>query len=108
MQQVIDDWMAVEEAIVGGVVSQVMPDILARFINRESVGQLADALAERDEHPQYRLLNQAIQVVTEIGTEEALAVYRNNPRDFKHMLSQPEAPAVMQSAQRPQLSSLVN
>jgi hypothetical protein len=108
VQQTVDDWMAVEEAIVGGVVSQVMPDLLARFVNQESVGQLTDALAQREEHPQYRLLNQAIQVVMDIGVDQALTVYRKNPRDFKLMLSQPDPPAAMESAQRPQLSSLVN
>jgi len=108
VQQVIDDWMAVEEAIVGGVVSQVMPDVLSRFVSQESRGQLTDALAEREAHPQYRLLNQAILVVTDLGVEEALAVYRNNPQDFKHMLTHPEPPAAMESAQRPQSPSLVN
>jgi hypothetical protein len=108
VQQVVDEWMAVEEAIVGGVVSQVMPDILARFINQESVRQLTGALAERKEHPQYRLLNHAIEVVTDMGVDEALTVYRNNPQDFKHMLSQPDPPTAMESAQRPQPPSLVN
>ncbi len=108
VQHIVDEWMAVEEAIVGGVVSQVMPDILARFINQESVGQLTDALAQREEHPQYRLLNQAIQVVMNMGVDEALAVYRNNPQDFKHMLSLPDPTAAMESTQRPQSASVVN
>jgi len=108
VQRIVDEWMAVEEAIVGGVVSQVMPDILARFVNQESIGQLTDALAQREEHPQYRLLNQAIQVVINMGVDEALAVYRSNPKEFKHMLTQPDPTTAMESAQRPQSSSLVN
>ncbi len=108
VQQVIDEWMAVEEAIVGGVVSQVMPDILAHYINQESVGQLTGALAQREAHPQYRLLNQAIQVVMDKGVDESLAIYRTNAQNFKHILSQPDPPAPMESAQRPQSSSLAN
>ncbi len=109
VQQVIDDWMAVEEAIVGGVVSQVMPDILSRFINRESVARLNGALAERHAHSQYRLLDQAIQVVAKMGINDALATYRHSPLDFKRMLGQqPDLPATMESARGPQSSSLVN
>ncbi len=108
VQQVIDEWMAVEEAIVGGVVSQVMPDILSRFVNQESGRRLTDALAEREGHPQYRLLNQAILVVMDLGVEKSLAVYRNNPQDFKSMLTHPEPPAAMESARSLQSPALVN
>jgi hypothetical protein len=107
VQHVIDDWMAVEEAIVGGVVAQVMPEVLARFVPQETTDQLDKALAERDAHPQYRLLNQAIQVVTDLGVEDALAVYRKNPRDFKQLIGLSTS-APMESAQSPQPPTLVN
>jgi hypothetical protein len=108
VKQVIDDWMAVEEAIVGGVVAQVMPDVLARFVPQETTGHLVKALAEREAHTQYRFLNQAIQVVTDLGVDEALAVYQNNPLDFKHLLSQSTPAPAMESAQSPQPPTLVN
>lgn len=105
VQQIIDDWMAVEEAIVGGVVAQVMPEILARFVPQKTNRHLEEALAERDAHPQYRLLNQAIHLVMDLGVDQALAVYRRDPRDFKHLLDQ--SPSV-QSAHSPQSPTLVN
>ena len=108
VHQVIDDWMAVEEAIVGGVVAQVMPDVLARFVPQETTSQLEEALAERDAHKQYRFLNQAVHLVTDLGVNQALAVYRKDPRNFRHLLDQsPSAPA-MQSAQSPQSPTLFN
>ena len=106
VQQTVDDWMAVEEAIVGGVVWQVMPDILTRFVHKESPNLLTNALAEREEHPQYRLLNRATQLVTDMGVDEALTVYRNDPRDFKRLLTQP--PAAIESAQLNRPVSLTN
>ena len=108
VRQVIDNWMAVEEAIVGGVVAQVMPEVLARFVPQETSGQLQKALAERDEHAQYRFLNQAIQVVAELGVEGALAVYRRDPRDFRQLLGPSVSAPAMESAKSPQLPALVN
>ena len=86
VQQVVDDWMVVEEAIVGGVVWQVMPEILNRFLRGGSPDLLADILTEREELPQYRLLGSAIQVVTDLGVNQAIDVYSNNPWDFKSMI----------------------
>jgi hypothetical protein len=86
VQQVVDDWMVVEEAIVGGVVWQVMPEILTRFLREGSPDLLEDILTEREELPQYRLLRSAIQVVTDLGVNQAIDVYSNNPLDFKSMI----------------------
>ena len=108
VQHLVDDWMAVEEAIVGGVVAQIMPEILSRFVFKENTGGLDKALAERIVHPQYRFLNQAIQVVADLGVEKALAVYRKNPQDFKHLLGRTQPGPAMESAQGVGSSTLVN
>ena len=108
VQHVIDDWMAVEEAIVGGVVAKVMPEVLARFVPQETSSQLEAALAERNAHPQYRLLDAAIRVVTDLGVDQALALYRKDPRDFKHLLDQPPHAPAMESAKSHQTVTLVN
>jgi hypothetical protein len=108
VQQVVDDWMAVEEAIVGGVVAQVMPEVLARFVPQETTGRLEEALADRDAHPQYRFLDQAIHLVTDLGVDQALAVYRKDPRNFRYLLDQSLSAPAMQSAQSPQPPTLVN
>jgi hypothetical protein len=97
VQQVVDHWIAVEEAIVGGVVWQVMPEVCARFVPQEEPGRLTNALAEREEHPQYRLLRQAIQVVADLGVNQALSVYRTSPLDFKDMITHLDTSPTMQS-----------
>jgi hypothetical protein len=93
VQQVVDDWMVVEEAIVGGVVWQVMPEIFTRFLRDGSSDLLEDILTEREELPQYRLLRSAIQVVTDLGVNQAIDVYSNNPLDFKSMIGTPNLSA---------------
>jgi hypothetical protein len=105
VQQVVDGWIAVEEAIVGGVVWKVMPEVCDRFVHQDPAGRLTHALAEREEHPQYRLLRRAIKVVADLGVNQSLTVYRNSPLDFKRMISSPAAaePAPnLQSALQPQ------
>ena len=99
VQQVVDEWMVVEEAIVGGVVWQVMPEILTRYLHEGSPDLLADILTEREELPQYRLLRSAIQVVTDLGVNAAIDVYRNNPLDFRNMIGLSNISASMESEQ---------
>jgi hypothetical protein len=98
VQQVVDDWIAVEEAVVGGIVWQVMPEVCARFVPQQDAGRLTHALAEREQHAQYRLLRHAIQVVANLGVDQTLAVYRNSPLDFKRMVTPHDTPPSMQSA----------
>jgi hypothetical protein len=103
VQRVVDEWIAVEEAVVGGVVWQVMPEVCARFVPQEDASRLANVLAEREEHPQYHLLQPAIQVVADLGVNQALTVYRENPLDFKNRITPPDASPTMQSALKPQV-----
>ena len=106
VQRLVDNWIAVEEAIVGGVVWQVMPDVLARFVHTRQASQLAQAFAEREQHPQYRLLNQAIKLVADMGIDRSLALYQHNAQDFKALVA-PAAPA-MGSAQGSAPAALAN
>jgi hypothetical protein len=92
VKQVVDDWVAVEEAIVGGVVWQVMPDILNRYVPKVSPDRLSTVLTERQGHPQYRLLKRAIGLVNDMGVDQALAAYRQDPRDFRRRLEPPANP----------------
>jgi hypothetical protein len=108
VQHIVDDWMAVEEGIVGALVAQIMPEVLARFVPRQASGLLQKALAERDAHRQYRLLDQAIRVVADLGVDEALAVYQRDPRNFKLLLDRSADAPAMEAAQSLQPPAMVN
>ena len=96
VRRIVDDWIAVEEAIVGGVVWRVLPEVCARYVSEEEPGSLSNALVEREEHPQYRLLRNAIQVVADMGVNEALAIYRESPLHFKNLISSPVSSPTLQ------------
>jgi hypothetical protein len=88
VKQVIDDWMAVEEAIVGGLISKLMPDVFRKFFHESSEEKISKAMAERDCHQQYRYLPKGIQVVTEMGLNAAMLFYQENPQQFKDKLTE--------------------
>lgn len=94
VQTVIDHWMAVEEAMVGGLVAQLMPDLLERFVLQSSTNLLADTLAERHQHNQYRFLNGGVQTVADLGIDAALDLYRTKPQQFAYLIRQDEAPSL--------------
>lgn len=94
LESVISDWMAVEEAIVGGVVWQIMPDLLTHFVDELAEAKMSETMAARDEHIQYRLLDQGIRQVADLGVEAAIALYQSAPQRFRRMLDPP-----VQSAQ---------
>lgn len=90
VKQVVNDWMAVEEAIVGGLVSQLMPEVLNRFISQSSEELMAKAMADRDAHAQYRYLDRGIRIVADMGLQGALTLYRNEPTRFRELIDQLE------------------
>jgi hypothetical protein len=86
VQDVIDHWMAVEESIVGGLVEQLMPGLLNRVVLHPPDDLMDEAWANRQEHEQYRYLNQGRRMVADLGVEAALALYRTDPLKFSHLV----------------------
>ncbi|MCJ8500925.1 hypothetical protein [Desulfatitalea alkaliphila] len=87
LQQVVDEWMAVEEAVVGGLVARLMPEIFERLLARPLDGELARSLANRSAHAQYRYLQEGIRVVARLGLLPTVALYQARPLGFKGLLS---------------------
>ncbi|MDA8141632.1 MAG: hypothetical protein M0036_23560 [Desulfobacteraceae bacterium] len=90
VRQVVDGWMQVEEAMVGGLVAQLMPQLLAHLPAAGLDQELAASLAERDTLEQYRYLRQGIRVVNGLGVKPAVALYTSEPQLFKTLISRPE------------------
>lgn len=95
VQEVVDDWMAVEEAIVGGLVARLMPEIFSRLLDGPLEKEMSESLSERDSHEQYRYLQNGIRVVSDLGLEEAVALYTSKPGQFRKMV----APADLAAAE---------
>jgi hypothetical protein len=86
VQRVVNDWIAIEEAIVGGVVHALLPRILETYL-----GDLPSAWIEKDLEikaglKQYRYLEKGISVVEQIGYQEAIKLYAKDPTAFSDLL----------------------
>ncbi len=87
VQQVVDEWMAVEEAIVGGLVSELMPEILSRVFGGPLTAEMNRSFEDRHAHSQYRYLENGIRIVTDLGLQPAIRLYKSTPLKFKQMLT---------------------
>lgn len=86
MEKIAEDWMAVEEAIVGGIVYQLLPHILEEHFNDLSASRIEmDILAKR-QFEKYRHLAKGITLVEEIGYREAIRMYSKDPAAFRDLL----------------------
>ena len=110
IDQVVEEWLAVEEAAVGGLVRQLMPEIMSRFLTAWPHADLDATLEARLAFDKYRYLNQGIRIVEELGIESFIDLYRQDPRAFRSMLiatmagaraSDPQAAAKQAQAKPP-------
>lgn len=87
VQDVVNEWMAVEEAIVGGLVAEIMPGILEQFLGGAMTAEMRQSLTDRHAHAQYRYLEEGIRLVTDLGLLPAIDLYKSQPHKFKQLLS---------------------
>jgi hypothetical protein len=97
IEAVVEEWMAVEEAAVGGLVSALLPGVLDRFLEGDAAVDIARAFAERRQFEKYRFLDRGIALVDELGLSSAIRIYRENPGQFKSLLM-PQPPALPENA----------
>jgi hypothetical protein len=86
VEKIVEDWMAVEEAIVGGIVYRLLPHILEEHFNGLPAFHIEmDILAKRP-FEKYRHLAKAITLVEEIGYREAIRMYSEDSAAFRDLL----------------------
>lgn len=86
VRQIVDDWISVEEAIVGGLVNVLLPPVLERY-GAPVPAELIDAdLKAKESNRKYRLLQKGIEVVREMGYKNSIELYREQPFKFREML----------------------
>ncbi|GEM_PF-585316 len=87
IEAVVEEWLAVEEAVVGGLVRMLLPGILERFLEAESdTFDIAKTFAERSAFGKYRFLDRGIAIVSALGLQSAIRIYQNDARQFKMLL----------------------
>jgi hypothetical protein len=85
-QRVANDWIAVEEAIVGGVVRVLLPRILKTHSDDLPLSWIEKDLKLKAGLKQYRYLKKGISVVEQIGYQDALKLYEQDPAAFNDLL----------------------
>jgi len=86
LEGIVADWMAVEEALVGGVVHALLPGFLKSHAKNLPDSSIEADIKSRREFEQYQHLERAIQVVRELGYEEAIRMYADHPGKFKELV----------------------
>jgi hypothetical protein len=86
VEKIVEDWMAVEEAIVGGIVYRLLPSILEECIEDLSLSSIEMDLIAKSQFEKYRHLEKGITIVEEIGYREAIRMYSKDPVAFRDLL----------------------
>jgi hypothetical protein len=86
VEETVEDWMAVEEAIVGGIVYRLLPDILQDHMKDLAPSYIEMDIAAKRQFEKYRHLEKGITLVQEIGYREAIRMYSKDPAAFRDLL----------------------
>jgi hypothetical protein len=88
VKELASHWMAVEEALVGGLVEQVLPALIrSQALSLEDTDIQRSAAAKAG-LPQYRYREVGVQLVETMGFEGAMQMYREDPLAFERQLTQ--------------------
>jgi hypothetical protein len=80
------EWIAVEEAVVGGLVHRLLPSFLRKCAKNLSPTLITTDVAEKTELKKYRYLKKGIQLVKDFGCQDALHLYAESPSLWRSLL----------------------
>jgi hypothetical protein len=86
LEGIVADWMAIEEALVGGVVHALLPRFLKSHARNLPDSSIEEDIKSRREFERYQHLERAIEVVGELGHEKAIRIYADHPGKFKELV----------------------
>jgi hypothetical protein len=79
-------WIAVEEAIAGGLAHHYFPQVADKYIKNLETSEIEQALDQRAEKDKYRYLKRGIRIIQSEGPDKVLDMYRSAPRRFRDLL----------------------
>ncbi|MBW2469972.1 MAG: hypothetical protein JRE62_11770 [Deltaproteobacteria bacterium] len=85
-QKIVEDWIAVEEALIGGIVFSLLPPILEDYLRELPASWIEEDREVKNQHKKYRHLDKGISLVEEIGYQEAIRLYSADPPAFRDLL----------------------
>lgn len=81
-----DEWMALEESVVGGLVNRVLERYCERHRKTNPLAPHGVEGPALPSLPQYRYRAQGIQLVQQLGYRKAMALYMDSPSTFRDEL----------------------
>lgn len=88
LESIAEDWIAVEEAIVGGMVQVLVPCFIRSCVPNLPYSFIQEDIESKGELQKYRLLRKGVEIVESMGYKRALKMYSNDPMEFKKLLMQ--------------------
>jgi hypothetical protein len=85
-QKIVEDWIAVEEAVIGGIVFLLLPPILEDHLVELPESWIAQDRDAKIQFERYRYLERGIAVVEKIGYQEAIRLYSADPAAFRDLI----------------------
>ena len=86
VEQIVEQWVAVEESLVGGLVNVFFPKIVSRYFENFPSVEIERGLESKLGIKKYRHLLEGIRMVENMGYQAAVELYRRNPNKIKEML----------------------
>ncbi|HSO20771.1 MAG TPA: hypothetical protein VLT88_15010 [Desulfosarcina sp.] len=88
VQRVAADWLAVEEAVVGGLVFTLVPDVVISRVPDLEANWIEKDLATKSGFEKYRFLQAGIALVERYGVRESIRRYVKDPLAVRVQLAE--------------------
>ena len=85
-REMAQEWMAVEESVVGGLVNRILRSYCSRHHLALPAGAEADAIPAVPALSQYRYRRQGLRLVRDLGLETAMSMYLHSPAEYRNQL----------------------
>ena len=92
INRIVEDSIAVEEAIVGGLVYAVFPSIVQKYIHDIPASWAESDIETKSAFKKYRYLVKGINVVARLGYKNTIKLYQDDPMAFRRLLTAPLDP----------------
>ena len=88
IKPIAEGWLAIEEAVVGGIVANLLPCFFEKYFPNFSYSLLEEDLQSKNRFDKYRYLKKGIGIVEKIGYMKAIKMYQNDTAAFKKLLGE--------------------
>jgi hypothetical protein len=86
VETIVEDWICVEEAIVGGLVYVLLPSVVEKYIPDLPDSMIESDIKAKSKFKKYRHLKKGIKIVEQLGFKKSIKMYQNDPMAFHNLL----------------------